>query len=242
MEAVSTRNIKGLLRLAKSKGYKVFERPYELNIWGIRTDSVIPNKFDDKMLVFWKDDLGNWKGKKYNITTDPGTYWLNNPMNPQGTAILKEGQFLNSHELGLHQGKYEALVQRGNLTVLRDYDRNSTLDFKSGREETGSGFGINIHRANSTGTTKTIDKNSAGCQVFENADSFGEFLTLARKHKSLYGNKFSYTLEDQRAYNRKQKRIGLYVGIGILAVAAVYVGYRMYKNKPVLTKNFSYAA
>jgi hypothetical protein len=44
------------------------------------------------------------------------------------------------------------------------------------------------------GTTKTIDKYSAGCQVFANANDFSVFLQLAERHKTLYGNSFTYTL------------------------------------------------
>jgi hypothetical protein len=44
------------------------------------------------------------------------------------------------------------------------------------------------------GTTKFIDKYSAGCQVFANAADFGTFMALCQKHSQLYGNRFSYTL------------------------------------------------
>jgi hypothetical protein len=182
------------------------------------------------MYVFWKDDAGKWQGKFYNITTDPGTYWLNNPENPQGTAILKEGQYINSHQIGLHRGNYKALTQKNPVTVLRDYDRNAVLDFVNGKEDTGL-FGINIHRASATGTTKTIDKYSAGCQVFENADDFANFLSLADKHKDLYGNNFTYTLVDERAYNRMLKRRGVYIIGGILAIGAGYFIYKWYTKK-----------
>ena len=102
-------------------------------------------------------------------------------MMPQGTAILKAGQYIDSHKIRLHDGRYEALGQNGPVTVIRDYDRDAVLDFNNGREETGSKFGINIHRAKSKGTTRTIDKYSAGCQVFSNADDFDDFMKLARK-------------------------------------------------------------
>ena len=201
MKVAENKTIRGALALMKFKGYKVNERPYELNILGVRKNSTIPNKFDDKLYAFWKDDKGKWEGKYYNITTDPGTYWLNNPMNPQGTAIIKEGQYIDSHELGLHRGQYKALVQKNPVSVIRDYDRNAILDFYNGKEQKGL-FGINIHRANSKGTTKSIDKYSAGCQVFENADDFENFLGLAEKHKDLYGNKFTYTIVDEREIGR----------------------------------------
>ena len=78
-------------------------------------------------------------------------------------------------------------------------------------------FGINIHKAGKD--SKDVDQWSAGCQVFQKSDDFNEFMGLARKHKNLYGNKFTYTLIDERAYNRKLKRYGAYaIGIGLLAL------------------------
>ena len=230
MEITKRKNIRALIALMRRKGYVIYDKPYQLNIVGVRNDSTTPNSFDDTMYVFWKDDAGKWQGKFYNITTDPGTYWLNNPENPQGTAILKEGQYVNSHQIGLHRGNYKALTQKNPVTVLRDYDRNAVLDFVNGKEDTGL-FGINIHRASATGTTKTIDKYSAGCQVFENADDFANFLSLADKHKDLYGNNFTYTLVDERAYNRMLKRRGVYIIGGILAIGAGYFIYKWYTKK-----------
>jgi hypothetical protein len=188
-----------------SKSYKIFSRPFELNIVGVRKDSSNPNSFDDFINVFYKNSAGKWVFHHFQATTDPGTFWLKNPMNANGTAILKHGQYINSHGMGLHRGKYLALVQKRNLTVLRDYDRNAVLDLMNGREETGM-FGINIHRASANGTTKTVDKYSAGCQVFANVTDFDVFLGLCERHKQLYGNHFSYTLIDERALIRNAKK------------------------------------
>lgn len=190
--------------LAK-KGHKIFMRPYELNIVGVRTDSTIPNAFDDSIYVFFRDKDNRLIQHQYKATTDPGTYWLKNPMNPQGTAILKEGQYIGSHQMGLHRGKYLALVQKRPVTVLRDYDRNAVLDFLNGKPDKGL-FGINIHRASESGTTKFVDQYSAGCQVFANATDFIGFLSLCERHKTLYGNDFTYTLIDERAINREAKK------------------------------------
>lgn len=189
----------------QKKGYKIFMRPYELNIIGVRSDNVKPNSFDDVIYVFFQDKVGKLTQHKFSATTDPGTYWLKNPMNPQGTAILKEGQYIGSHGMGMHRGKYLALVQKRPVTVMRDYDRNATLDFLNGKPDTGL-FGINIHRASENGTTKTVDQYSAGCQVFANATEFILFLSLCEKHKALYGNDFTYTLIDERAINREAKK------------------------------------
>ena len=126
-------------------------------------------------------------------------------MNPQGTAILKEGQYINTYGLGLHRGKYMALVQKRPVTVLRDYDRNAVLDFLNGTPDTGL-FGINIHRASESGTTKVVEHYSAGCQVFANATDYLLFMTLCERHKQLYGNQFTYTLIDERALSRESKK------------------------------------
>jgi hypothetical protein len=236
MQVQNKNSIRGLLRLAQSQGYKIYDRPYELNIVGIRSATTIPNKFDDKIAVFYKTDKGVWEGKIFNATTDPGTYWLNQPMNPQGTAILQGNkQYVNSWKLGMHQGKYKALVQAKPVPVMRDYDRNALLDFNNGKIDVGM-HGINMHRANETGTTKSVDKYSAGCQVFENAEDFAKFLTMAEKHAGLYGNQFTYTLIDERAYLRALKRRGTYVVAGLVIATAIYVAYRLYTNKPIIPK------
>ena len=195
-----------MIQLAlQEKGFKIFTRPFELNIVGVRSDSIQPNSFDDQLTVFFKGNDGKWQFHQFAATTDPGTYWLQNPMNPQGTAILKHGQYINSHRIGLHRGKYLALAQQRPITVIRDYDRNASLDFMNGKEQTGL-FGINIHHASVNGTTKSVDKYSAGCQVFANINDFNFFMQLAHRHKQFYGNNFSYTLIDDRALVRETKK------------------------------------
>lgn len=188
-----------------TKSYTIYTRPYELNIVGIRADSTKPNSFNDTINVFYKTEDGNWQFHRFPATTDPGTYWLENPMNSQGTAIVKQGQYIGSHTIGMHRGKYLALVQQRPLTVIRDYDRNAVLDFMNGKEETGI-FGINIHHASQYGITKTVDKYSAGCQVFANINDFNVLMQLANRHKNLYGNNFTYTLIDERALVRSSKK------------------------------------
>ena len=145
MEAIKNNELNTLITIMRNNKYEIKERPYELNIVGVRTDNWTPNSFDDFIFVFYKDDKGNWQGSKNPATTDPGTYWLKNPMNVNGTAILKAGQYINSHKIGYHKGQYKALVQSKPLTVFRDYDRNAILDFNNGKEQTGL-FGINIQR------------------------------------------------------------------------------------------------
>jgi hypothetical protein len=213
--------IKKLKAILRHKGYELYTRPYELNIIGMRADSTVPNRFDDEIHVFFKTRTGNWSYHVFKATTDPGTFWLLNPMQPQGTAILAEGQYIDSHSLGLHKGQYEALVQTGPVTVLRDYERIAKLDFMNGKRDTGL-FGIDIHRASASGTTKYVDKYSAGCQVFENADAFRQFLALCHRHAKLYGNKFTYTLIDFRMLRRETSR-RMAIGVGLFTLAVLVI-------------------
>ncbi len=186
-----------LLHAMRLKGHKIFEKddkPYNLNLIGIRADNPVPNSFDDRLFVLWKHN-GTWKRKVYAITTDPGTYWLKNPMNVNGTAILKEGQYLGLWALGKHSG-YDALVQVNPCTVIRDRNRDNRLDY-DGHEETGL-FGINLHRANPCGKSKQVDKWSAGCQVFADGREFQSFMRIAKESARIWGNSFTYTLLNER--------------------------------------------
>lgn len=216
-----------LKTMIRQNHYQLNERPYELNIVGVRSDSVVSNHFDDKLYVFFTDKKGKWQLQQFAITTDPGTYWLENPLNEQGTAILAPGQYLNSHSIGLHRGKYEALVQTSQVTIWRDYNRNAVLDFFNGEKILGY-FGINIHHASANGKTKNIDRYSAGCQVFENIEDFNHFMQLCYDHRSLYGNHFTYTLFDFRSQARTRRRYFAY-GLSAIGIAALGLGgYTLY--------------
>jgi len=163
----------------KEKGYKWFEdsenKGFDVNIVGIRnsdTNCIVTNKFDDSITVSYKED-GEWKFLCFDCTTDPGTHWVENIMNESGVAILKPDQYRGSHQIGLHQGKYEALKQKKAVKVYRDNNRDDKYDLNEDSIEEGI-FGINIHRATKyEGKTSTqIDKWSAGCQVIASNDDW----------------------------------------------------------------------
>ena len=180
----------------EKKGYRFFESGiYNLNIIGVRRSTVEINKFDDYLLLIYKTSPSNWVFKTYPITTDPGTYWLLNPTNPKGTAILIPGQYRSTWKIAKHQGKYEALCQRKPVKVWRDDNRDRVLDFYSSPEDEGY-FGINIHRSNPYTESSQVDKWSAGCQVFKNDSDFKNFMQTMNEAAKRLGNSFSYTLID----------------------------------------------
>ena len=184
-----------LLDYVESLGHTVFESgQYNLNIIGIRSKNHKPNSFDDRMCVVFRDEQG-WVTRTWECTTEPGKYWLENPTNVSGTAILVPGQYRGVYKIDKHQGKYDALCQRnGPVKVYRDDNRDDIIDSEVGTEEQGY-FGINIHKAGS-GSTQ-IGRWSAGCQVFSHSADFDEFMSICYAAKSKWGNSFSYTLIDE---------------------------------------------
>ena len=178
-------------KILKSKGYSYFTNGiYNLNIIGVRSkdskESV--NVFNDALILIYNAEDGKHI-EVFPITTDPGLYYLKNNLSIKGCAILKEGQVRGGWQIGLHQGKYKALVQKKPVTVYRDSNKDSKLDFVN--EETGM-FGINIHKSGESSTQ--VDRWSAGCQVFARVKDFNKFMNLVQKGNNKYGNSFTYTL------------------------------------------------
>ena len=184
-----------ILQRVKDKGYAVFTNgDWNLNIVGVRSRSRVANAFDDELyLVFKKND--EWVTLDFKITTDPGQYHLDNPSRVEGTAILKAGQYRGVYRIDKHRGKYEALCQReGKVTVWRDSNRDATIDFEPESQMTGY-YGINIHRSTTRDAgSSTVDRYSAGCQVFSYPREFDVFMSICHVSALIYGNKFTYTL------------------------------------------------
>ena len=181
-------------RAMKDNDYVWFTREYSVNIVGVRSKDLQANTFNDWMTVSWLDDAGMWFYRRWHITTDPGVYWRENPMNSAGTGILKASQYRGLWKLGMFRGAYEALVQAGNCTLWRDDSRDSTLELY-GEEQTGR-FGICAHRASINGSTK-VGRWSAGCQVFADPNDFAEFLAIVKHSIARHGSTVSYTLLEE---------------------------------------------
>lgn len=185
-------------KLLKDKGYSYFKKGnFNLNIIGIRSKESVKNenRFDDVLIVIYYLDNKIYK-KLYNITTDPGITYLKKPLATNGCAILVPGQYKSSWTIGLHKGKYKALVQCKPVKVYRDNNKDDIMDFNPVTIDTGM-FGINIHKA---GENSTIINNwSAGCQVFQRTCDFNNFMYYCdQQTKNGFGNKFTYTLLEEK--------------------------------------------
>lgn len=173
-------------------GYKLYsDGDYNLNLFAIRTAENKADTFNDCIGVLFKIS-GNWILKKYDGTTDPGSYYRLHPMSSRGTAILAPGQHRNAFKLGYHQGKYKALVQNAPLPLYRDNDKDIYIDTDGvARYEIA---GINLHRANANYKSKLNERWSAGCLTVADPHDFEELLSIAEKAAQYYGNSFTLTL------------------------------------------------
>lgn len=179
----------------KAKGYVYFEdvnnKGFDVNIVGVRnsaTGQKVTNAFDDCITLSYKEN-GEWKFHCWPATTDPGKKGVLEYHNAAGVARLVEGQYRGSHNIGLHQGKYEALRQAKNVKVYRD--ANKDLNYDENKIAEGV-FGINIHKAGADSTY--VENWSEGCQVFKKSADFEEFMKICRKARNTHGNSFTYTL------------------------------------------------
>jgi len=194
-------SITSLQNLFTKMGYAFFtEGNYNLNIIGVRNPNLVANSFDDTMLCAFKI-AGKWVLKEWEITTDAGKYWLSHPMNEKGCALLVPNQYRSVYEINKHSGRYYALCQRkGEVEVYRDGNKDQILDFNDTTKEWGM-FGINIHRSNPRGESTSVEKFSAGCQVFKAASDFNEFMNICDNARNVWGNSFTYTLIKEEDLN-----------------------------------------
>jgi hypothetical protein len=149
--------------------YKVFTD--KLNIVFVRENFVLNNRFEDK-LYLWSDTIPYME---FDVTTKPGKFWWEGFTNPLGVAGLVENQYIDAYRIGMHQNRYEALVQVKEVTVYRDKNKDLTLDTNITQRGL---FGINYHTMNTSQvlTAKVVGNGSAGCMV--NPDTKGYFESM----------------------------------------------------------------
>lgn len=167
------------------KGWKVFSRPLSVNLVAVR-NPVDSNEFNDTLYCCYTED-SVWVTQSWPCTTDPGRYYLDHPMNKDGTARLVQGQYLGSWRLGRHHDEYPALVQAKPVCVQRIRDGVAV--------QTSVGmYGINIHRASAVRTSQFVDRWSAGCIVLPSPNDFAQMLRIVEDSMAIYGPTVTLTL------------------------------------------------
>lgn len=189
-------------RKYEQHGYTFFEEgSYNLNIFGIRSKTSHSNEFDDYIGVCYKDESGVEKADVFPATTDPGKYWLINPMVSGGTAILIPGQYKGAYKLGYHKN-YQALEQKSPMWYVRDNNRDAVID-KSlyqnplirRQKAFKANIKTNIHRASKYRIVQLVERYSAGCQVIQDPKQFDRLIYLCKRQIDIHkSNSFTYTL------------------------------------------------
>ena len=224
-------SLEKVFEIARKKGYVIFEKgSWDLNLWLIRSKFTVAGSFDDIGLVFYKHN-NSWACKAYSITTDPSDLSLIAPKNPSGTAIVKPNQYMGLWQFGLHKGKYEALVQKNPVSVIRDSNKDNILDIPLSDElarlqriETFNGnikqysyydqvsgkirfreevgiFGINYHRASLWQSLLKIGPYSEGCAVHQHPEAYTKSFIPIVKSASLICNSFSGTYVTEQDFS-----------------------------------------
>ena len=193
-----------LKKALKTNGYPLFTGDLNVTLVGVRSADTSANSFNDVLCVLVELD-GKKRLFKYPMTADPGTFYRENPLNVDGTAVLVPGHYKSCWRLGAHRGKYRALVQHGLMSVYRDSNKNRSIELDKSTIQSGF-FGINLHRASVNNYSLQVDKWSAGCQVLANPDDFEELMDLLEQSAAKYGNSFSYTLLDEACLTPEGKQ------------------------------------
>jgi peptidoglycan hydrolase-like protein with peptidoglycan-binding domain len=184
-----------VIKYMKLKKYEVFMGVKKYNIVyveGMNEDGTLnndtPNSFNDRRMVIEIVDRVPILVNHWQATTEPGTYYTENPMNPKGAARIAFGQY-KAWQVGTHYGggsdPHEALVQVGNITVHRD--RNQDFMRTGDNIYTGDDFFINQHWGFDY-DYNDISYAGAGCLVGRRREGHREFMSIVKQDQRYRAN------------------------------------------------------
>ena len=191
--------IERIHEVMESSGMKVFKKPFDVTLGGVRTRDNASNKFNDWLFASFFTDRGGLVSVIVEGTTDAGLYYRENPMHIDGTAIIQHGVqhrvCYTYMEKGGHRGQ-EAFRQTGPMLYWRDANRDVYLDFDGMVEE--AIYNTNLHDMGTRG--EDVDKWSAGCggSVNENMDLLYTIAKVQIAHG--LGDRFSFALLHENAF------------------------------------------
>jgi peptidoglycan hydrolase-like protein with peptidoglycan-binding domain len=145
---------------------------------GVPNDDTF-NQWNDRRIVIeiasaTPKIVGNWVA-----TTEPGDYYTQNPLNPEGAARIAFNQY-KAWQVGSHgeSDRHEALVQVADVKVHRD--RNKDGYRTSDPTDVGTHFGINQHWGYDM---SSVGKASAGCLVGQSREEHRAFMKLIKQDR-----------------------------------------------------------
>lgn len=121
--------------------------------------------------------VGAWEA-----TCEAGYHYVDNPMNPRGTARCDRGQF-KAWQLGIHgqQNPHEALIQVCPVTVKRYRGRQNYYSETNGVPDKGL-FGINFHWGYNY-PKHDIEYASAGCLVGRTTEGHRNCMRMVKRDR-----------------------------------------------------------
>lgn len=112
----------------------------------------------------------------WNATSEPGDYYTQNPMNPDGAFRIAFGQY-KAWLVGKHHD-HDALVQCGEIRGYRD--ANKDYSRAGDRLVSGSNFGVNQHWGYDM---SEVGRASAGCLVGKTRSGHQAFMKLIKRDR-----------------------------------------------------------
>lgn len=164
---------KKVLDYCKSQGYPLdwFNIIYleGLDVDG-RLNADAPNQFNDTRCIFNKERcIDIWTS-----TCEPGAYYTEKPMNPNGAFRIAFGFHKDAWQIGLHgySNSHEALVQIREIKGYRDANRDG---LRTGDLKVEGVYGINQHWGYDL-PVYDIGTASAGCLVGRSIEGHKQFM------------------------------------------------------------------
>lgn len=175
-----------VVRAMLARGHEFCRHPGCVNIAYVegmdpdgRLNGNPPDRFNDLRMAITCDADGVPRATAWDGTTEPGRYYVENPMVPEGAARIAFGQY-KSWGVGTHPdgkgGGHEALVQVDAITVFRDLDR----DFRRAGDKAFTGlFGVNQHWGYDLPPGE-VRNASAGCLVGRTRKGHMQFMAMVK--------------------------------------------------------------
>jgi hypothetical protein len=146
-----------------NKGFLFFEKTdYDLNFIWVRNSLVADNHFTDDLYVAYKT-VGVERVLNIKCTTKPGLKnSLYNPVTVEGitgTAIIKEGQYLQAwefHDTYKEFSCFPYFRQIKNIDYFRDGNKDNIID--EVQEQDDKLFGTHWHRMSNIGDLRMVEQ------------------------------------------------------------------------------------
>jgi hypothetical protein len=144
-----------------------------MNLNGVvNTDDA--NQFNDIRCIFNQQGcLDVWQA-----TCEPGAWYTDAPLNPQGAFRIAFGYHANAWQIGIHgeSDPHEALIQVAPIKGYRDYNRDG---MRPGDRIVEGNFAINQHWGYDY-PPNDIGRASAGCLVGRTRTGHREFMEYCK--------------------------------------------------------------